>query len=213
MSCLDVYRADGYALLDGLVEPPDVESCLAYLGELTVAPGRSDPHGAMVAAPLSDSSCVADLASHPGLEAAARLVLGDEPVAFAATFICKPSLRGLPVLWHQDGYPWSTQLGITNAVTAWVALDPIDEENGGLVVIPGSHAVPLTPLLSNTDVPSLFGVEVDASMVRDELARPLALDPGDVCLHHPALIHRSGPNLSDLPRRALAIRYRATRER
>jgi phytanoyl-CoA hydroxylase len=209
---LDRYRADGYALLPGIVGTAEVDGWRDYLRQLTASPGRSNPDGAIVSAPIQDQSFLSGIASDRRLEDTATQILGDAPVVFGATFIVKPALRGLPVLWHQDGYPWRTQMGITDAVTLWLALDPIEARNGGLAVIPGSHLLPLSPLIPSREAPNMFGVEVDPSMVREDRARALGLDPGDVCVHHPALLHRSAPNLSGSPRRALAIRYRAAQQ-
>jgi ectoine hydroxylase-related dioxygenase (phytanoyl-CoA dioxygenase family) len=112
------------------------------------------------------------------------------------------------VLWHQDGLPWQTLFGITEAVTLWVALDSADAGNGGLAVVPRSHLMPAQPLRPNVDRPSVFGLEIDPSLVEEELAVNLDLEPGDVSAHHPSLIHGSGPNVSGRPRRSLAVRYR-----
>jgi phytanoyl-CoA hydroxylase len=90
----------------------------------------------------------------------------------------------------------------------WIALDDADGGNGGLRVIPGSQRLDATPLHPNTVTPSLFGVEMDPTLVDETLAVDVALRAGDVSVHHPHLIHGSGPNRSDRPRRALAIRYR-----
>lgn len=75
-------------------------------------------------------------------------------------------------------------------------------------VVSGSHRLPAQPLRPNAEVPSLFGAELDPALV-DETAVDLVLAPGDASLHHPNLVHGSGPNRSGQPRRALAVRYRA----
>jgi phytanoyl-CoA hydroxylase len=77
-------------------------------------------------------------------------------------------------------------------------------------VIPGSHHEPARPLRPNTETPSLFGAEIDTSAVDVSSAVPVELASGDLSAHHPNLIHGSDANESDGPRRALAIRYRAS---
>jgi ectoine hydroxylase-related dioxygenase (phytanoyl-CoA dioxygenase family) len=111
------------------------------------------------------------------------------------------------VLWHQDGYPWRARLGITEAVTLWIALDRADESTGGLQMIPGSHHMDAQPLRPQPSHANVFGSEIDPHLVDATLARSLTLAPGDVSAHHPNLIHGSLPNWSEKPRRALAVRY------
>jgi ectoine hydroxylase-related dioxygenase (phytanoyl-CoA dioxygenase family) len=184
----------------------------AVLDEATLAAARA--HLATLAgealrtAPLTEPF-LAGISSDPRLVAIAVEVLGGPVEAFAATYLLKPPGVGLPALWHQDGHPWQERLGGAAAVTLWVALDPSTPENGCLRVVPGSHRLPLHPLRPNDVVPSIFGVELDPTVVDEGAATDVVLAAGDVSVHHPNLVHGSGPNRSSQPRRALAVRYRA----
>ncbi len=142
------------------------------------------------------------------LTAIAGYLLGVQPVPFGCTYFVKEPRSGLPVLWHQDGYPWRTQLGVTEAVTLWLALDRSDEDTGGLQVIPGSHTLAAQPLHPQREQPNVFGCQLDADLVDTTLARTVSLTPGDLSAHHANLIHGSPANRSAHPRRGLAIRYR-----
>ena len=42
-------------------------------------------------------------------------------------------------LWHQDLWAFQTEADETDALTVWVPMVPVDEENGCLLVVPGSH--------------------------------------------------------------------------
>jgi ectoine hydroxylase-related dioxygenase (phytanoyl-CoA dioxygenase family) len=202
---LDDYRREGYAVLRGTLDQETVAACLDHLGNLA---GRGEEGAAVVAATLERDGFLAGTAADPRLAAVASEILGHEAVAFGCTYIVKPPHAGLPVLWHQDGLPWQTRFGITEAVTLWVALDAADARNGGLAVVPRTHSLAAQPLRANVDRPSVFGLEIDPTLVEEELAIHLELDPGDVSAHDPSLIHGSGPNLSGRPRRSLAVRYR-----
>jgi ectoine hydroxylase-related dioxygenase (phytanoyl-CoA dioxygenase family) len=202
---LDDYRREGYAVLRGTLDPETVAGCLWHLASLA---GRGGEGAAVVAATLERDGFLAGTAADPRLATVASEILGHEAVAFGCTYIVKPPYSGLPVLWHQDGLPWQTRFGITEAVTLWVALDPADARNGGLAVVPRTHSMAAQPLRANVDRPSVFGLEIDPSLVEEDLAIRLDLDPGDVSAHHPSLIHGSGPNVSGRPRRSLAVRYR-----
>lgn len=185
----EAYERDGYVVVRAVAE---VGPLLAALAALPAA-------GPLVPSPPLDL---------PALDALAAEVLGGPVVVFGTTFLVKPAGDGLPALWHQDGHPWQERLGSAAAVTAWVALDPSTPASGGLRVVPGSHHLPARPLRPNAELPSLFGAELDPALVDDAAAVDLVLAPGDASLHHPNLVHGSGPNRSDHPRRALAVRYR-----
>ncbi len=182
----------------------------AVLDEATLEAARrhlaSLPGDALRTAPLTDPF-LARISADPRLVAIAAEVLGPPVEAFAATYLAKPAGVGLPALWHQDGHPWQERLAGADAVTLWVALDPSTPENGCLRLVPGSHRLPLHRLRPNDAVPSLFGVELDPQLVDEAAAVDVVLAAGDVSVHHPNLVHGSGPNRSDRPRRALAVRY------
>ena len=75
---------------------------------------------------------------HPSLLAIASQILGQEVRFWWDQGINKSPGAGSPIAWHQDnGY----QRGRTQEfLTCWLALDRSDRANGGLEVIPGSHA-------------------------------------------------------------------------
>jgi ectoine hydroxylase-related dioxygenase (phytanoyl-CoA dioxygenase family) len=202
---LDDYRREGFAVLRGVLDPETVAGCLDHLANLA---GRGGEGAAVVAATLERDEFLAGTAADPRLTAVASEILGYQAAAFGCTFIVKAPHTGLPVLWHQDGLPWRTRFGITEAVTLWVALDHADVRNGGLAVVPRSHSLAAQPLRPNVESPSVFGLEIDPSLVEEEQAIQLDLGPGDVSAHHPSLIHGSGPNPSPRPRRSLVVRYR-----
>jgi ectoine hydroxylase-related dioxygenase (phytanoyl-CoA dioxygenase family) len=198
------YRRQGYVVIRGVVDQAMLTTCVEHLGYLQ---DRQPRPGPIVTAPLTSDPFLMELAGDPGLSNIAGCLLGCDPECFGCTYFVKPPRSGLPVLWHQDGHPWRARLGITEALTLWIALDRADESTGGLQVIPGSHHLDAQPLRPGRDQPNMFGSEIDPDLVDAALARLLALAPGDVSAHHPNLIHGSLPNWSEEPRRALAVRY------
>jgi phytanoyl-CoA hydroxylase len=199
------YWQDGFVVIPAVLDQAALKACAEHLRHLQA---RQRTAGPIVTAPLSSDQFLAGIAGDSRLSAIAGALLQAEPVPFGCTYIVKEPYQGLPVLWHQDGYPWRTRLGIAEAVSLWVALDRAGGHNGGLRVIPGSQALTAQPLQLSPTEPSVFGYEIDARLVDATLVRQLTLAPGDVAAHHPNLIHGSLPNRSDRPRRALAIRYR-----
>lgn len=109
---------------------------------------------------------------------------------------------------HQDGYYF--MLEPNEAVTMWLALDEVTEENGCVRYVSGSHLLGLRPH-ERTDTPGFsqsipgYGVED----VRHEVAVPA--HPGDLLVHHSLMIHRADANRSDRKRRALGLIYYSTK--
>ena len=122
---------------------------------------------------------------------------------------CKINLK-LPgshtvVGYHQDfSYTPHTNDDI---VTALLMLDDVSEENGCLMVIPGSHRGPQYSLFDG----ATFTGFVDPEQERALKAREVAVTgkAGDVCLMHTRLLHGSAPNLSDRPRGLFICVYTA----
>ena len=100
------------------------------------------------------------------------------------------------VHWHQD-FAFTPHTN-DDVVTALLMLDDVTEENGCLMVDPGSHTGPIHSLF---DPSGTFIGRVDAEN-RMRKARQVAVTgkAGSVCSMHTRLAHGSEPNASDRPR-------------
>ena len=90
------------------------------------------------------------------------------------------------------------------ALTIWMALDEISEENGCIRYVRGSHRKGIRPharsnVLGFSQGITDYGPEDDAAEV------PMISQPGDLHIHHSLTIHRADGNTTDRPRRALAL--------
>jgi len=145
----------------------------------------------------------------------AEFFLGPDVACFTAHYICKPAFTGQPVLWHQDGAYWT--LSPMEALTVWLAVDESTTENGCLRMIPGSHELPLHKPTIRTDEPNMLFSAADETLVREWVEKrgvvEIELQPGDVSIHHPSLLHHSEPNTSAKRRCGLDIGYISTRTR
>ena len=116
----------------------------------------------------------------------------------------KPAETGGVNHWHQDAPLWPILAPMTE-VSAWVALDDVDESNGCMVMVPGSHLWGNNIAFLNTlqdikDMPQEFeGHKIEV--------RPCPVGAGEVHYHHALTWHGSGPNTSGRPRRAIALHY------
>lgn len=116
----------------------------------------------------------------------------------------KPAETGGVNMWHQDAPLWPIIRPMTE-VSAWVALDDVDEGNGCMSMVPGSHQWGnqmdfIRSLDSYEAMPDQFEGK-PVKVVR----RPVK--KGEVHYHHALTWHGSHANTSDRPRRAIAIHY------
>lgn len=140
------------------------------------------------------------------LERVLNEILGRAPYAVQTMLYFKPpGSRGQAL--HQDNFYLKAEPG--TCVAAWMALDPVDESNGCLSVVPGSHRWPILCTEKADTSVSFTDVTVplpDAGDVRD--AVPVVMEAGDVLFFHGALVHGSAPNVtSDRFRRSLIGHY------
>ena len=115
---------------------------------------------------------------------------------FRAMVMNKPAGQGTYLPWHQDGGTvW--QLDRDPLMTLWIALDDATVANGCMEVIPGSHHLGLL---------STFGSVVGDDDVERYCAPdrrvPLEVPAGHGVLLHNWVLHRSGINTTNEPRRA-----------
>lgn len=100
--------------------------------------------------------------------------------------------------WHQD---WTVvDENLYDSMTIWIALQDVNEQNGVMKVVPGSHRFSdrlRSPLLGNPLS------EIEAELEKDALF--VNLKAGQAIIFSQALMHASPPNLSDKLR--LAVTY------
>ena len=117
----------------------------------------------------------------------------------------KPAATGGVNMWHQDAPLWPILAPMTE-VTAWVALDDVDVDNGCMSMVPGSH---------------LWGDQIKvlqqwkdyvADVPKDFQGHPVTVRTcpvrkGEVHYHHSLTWHGSHANTSGRKRRAIALHF------
>lgn len=117
----------------------------------------------------------------------------------------KPADNGGVNMWHQDAPLWPIIAPMTE-VTAWVALDDVDVDNGCMSMVPGSHlwgdhmAMMRDWKDFEKDVPAEF--EGHAVTVKK-----CPVKKGEVHYHHSLTWHGSHANKSGRNRRAIALHF------
>lgn len=138
-------------------------------------------------------------------------IIGADIALFASHYIAKPPSDGQAVLWHQDGSYWPIEP--MEVVTAWLAINPSTPTNGCMRVIPGSHALDIKGTHPRKDIPNVLKSAISNEFVDEERAVNIVLEPGDISLHHPHIVHGSNANTSDMWRKGLTMRYVPTTTR
>lgn len=121
----------------------------------------------------------------------------------------KPPRIGGPTDWHQD-HPYWPIIQPADLISAWVALDDADEENGCMSMVPGSHKWgPHKGGTIGTD-PERFLPTPDLSLLPPDAKIeivPCPVKKGEVMFHHCLTWHGSPPNRSERGRPAIAVHY------
>ena len=143
----------------------------------------------------------------------AETVLEDDVIPINMQYFNKPAGIGQATPPHQDGYYF--HLTPCEAVTGWLALDDVDEENGCIHYVRGSHRPAAFRTHGQTSVLGFsqgitdFGTSSDNA---DAVAFPGSA--GAFLMHHARTIHWAGPNRSKTrSRRAIGFIYYAKRAR
>lgn len=140
---------------------------------------------------------------HPGVgPVLARLASPDPRLVSSAVIYKQPVSDAVQFGLHRDA--WFITTAPESLVLAFIALDPMDDTNGCLAVAPGSHHPPLAIALELTDA-GFAPVGGNAPREPELPTLPLHMARGDVAFVHGRTFHRSGPNNSEAPRRALIV--------
>ncbi len=143
--------------------------------------------------------------------ALAEHLLGRPALGKNMQYFNKPPGIGAPTPPHQDGYYW--KITPMEGLTMWLALDEVDEENGCVRYIPGSHAAGLRPHGKTGTLGFSQGITDygPADIAREVCMRA---QPGDLLVHSACAIHRADGNRSATrTRQALGFIYYAARAR
>ena len=198
------FDRDGYAIFRDVVDADLIQEASRHIDWLIARHPELRPEELGHTLAPGDPFWVR-LISDDRLLDVAELFVGPNIALFASHYISKPPFAGLPVLWHQDGSYWP--LEPMEVVTLWLAIDRSAPENGCMRVIPGTHRVALQPMRASTDVRNVLSSEIDPALVDEARAVDLVLEPGDVSVHQPNIIHGSNANNSPMRRAGLTIRY------
>jgi len=195
-----ILRDRGFAIVPDVIPPDQLP---ALRGEFDRIMGEADHGCAGARSPLASSSLLRDVSASPNVR---RLI---EPILDPHAFITRSLLfdkrpgANWDVTWHRDttiavkekhdvsGYgPWSIKAGVHHVrppvrvlaamLTVRLHLNDCDADNGGLLVVSGSHAAPNLDLTDSIDAAAC-----QSACVCDPVPR------GGAMLMRPLILHAS----------------------
>ena len=118
---------------------------------------------------------------------------------FGSKLNMKSAGFGSAVEWHQD-YAFSPRTN-DDILVVGVPLDDMDEENGCLLVVPGSHR---GPIYNHFQDDVFVGAVTEPDFAPAPVV-PVELKAGDISIHHCRLLHASHPNTNSSRSRRLYL--------
>ena len=140
---------------------------------------------------------------------AVQRVYGPDLVLLGTHFFCKYPVAEVGtafIAWHQDVTYWG--LRPAKAISAWIAVDDVDEENGAMMFIPRSHRHGVFEHGTSGQEGNLLSVNqaIDESQFDVSTAVTVELKAGQMSLHDGLMIHGSHPNRSHRRRCGMTVR-------
>ena len=202
------FEQDGYLFFPGHFSPPEIKVLLDEVPALyaqrrpeNVREKAGDVVRTNFAAHLY-SAPFARLARHPRMVEPVRQLF-DEPVYMHQFKINgKQAFDGDVWQWHQDYGTWKNddQMPGPRAMNVAIFLDEVNEFNGPLMFIPGSHKLGLLDAAHDTSTTSYPLWTINNDSIRKLVGRGGIVAPkgpaGSMILFHGCLVHASTSNLS-----------------
>jgi non-heme Fe2+,alpha-ketoglutarate-dependent halogenase len=135
------------------------------------------------------------LAHHQVIVDAMEDLIGPDIALWASVMFTKEPASKDYVSWHQD----ATYMGLNSIdfPTPWIALSPSNKETGCMTMISGSHK---SSIQSHQDTFAENNILTRGQVIEDideSKGVDLILEPGEMSIHHGAIIHGSQPNKSN----------------
>ena len=215
------FERDGFVHLPGFMNAAEMDEIeqhvIRFLAEVVPKLSKADamyedyqrPESLkQVNMPTAGADYFVELRHSEKMLGLAAMLLQEEVEPQSQELFIKPPGMGTPTPPHQDGFYFC--IVPSQALTLWLALDDMDDENGTLHYVAASHkkgvlghkasqVLGFSQGLTEDDLAE-FGREVACQMRR-----------GDLLVHHSLTIHRAEGNPSSRLRRALAMVYYAKR--
>ncbi|MFE2165137.1 phytanoyl-CoA dioxygenase family protein [Streptomyces sp. NPDC059447] len=224
---LDRYHEDGFLKLDLTLDADEVEAlregfvrdCQVPGPQRVAEEGRDEVRA--VYATHQRRPEYAGLIRDPRLLQPVRQLLAEDVYIYQFKINAKPAFGGEKWSWHQDYVAWriADNLPAPRQVNVAVFLDDVDEFNGPVIFLPGSHRSGLINDSRKDAAKSAQHLDPDDIALTEEQMAALVAErgmvspkgrAGSIVLFSPEIVHGSAPNMSPFPRRLLIMTYNDT---
>jgi ectoine hydroxylase len=205
---LERFDRDGYLFFPSLFTPAEVKALTDEVPALyaqrrpeNVREKGSDAVRTNFAAHMY-SYPFAKLARHPRMVEPIVQLFGEQVYMHQFKINGKQAFDGDVWQWHQDYGTWRAddQMPEARAMNVAIFLDEVNEFNGPLMFIPGSHKQGVLPAQHDTSTTSYPLWTINNDTIREMVAKGGMVAPkgpaGSMILFHGCLVHASGSNLS-----------------
>ena len=217
----EFYRANGYLVLENQVPMSFITAIRDEIARfeqeaegMTQSNERLDledshrpdaPRVRRIKLPHTTSDVVRDLLYTDHILGPARTLLGPNVRLHTTKLNMKSANYGAPIAWHQDFafYPHTND----DVLAIGVVIDDMAEENGPLMVLPGSHQGPIYDHHKDGVFAGAMGLEENGLNVADAVC--LTAPAGSISIHHGRIVHGSALNTSNRDRRLLFMEMMA----
>lgn len=218
------YEKDGVLVFPNLFSLAEIESMREAFERDAKVPGEhriTEPEGEAVRAVYASHLRQPEytmLAHDPRLLRPAQQLLAQDLYLYQFKINAKPGFGGDGWAWHQDYIAWkiADDISAPQLINFVVFLDSVNEFNGPIVFLPGSHRDGLLRDDRSTERRSDLHLDPDDIALSPEQMRTLVErygmyspkgEAGTVVIFHPEIVHGSAGNLSPYARRLVIATY------
>ncbi|MFD2612481.1 phytanoyl-CoA dioxygenase family protein [Paenibacillus gansuensis] len=213
---VEAYREYGFVQIDDVLTPEEVRELASYMEEAMV---QKNEHAVNQDAPggsyyrvlnqkvnvWRDHGGMAQFSFHSKLARMALELTGAEGIRlFHDHALWKMPQDSKPTPWHQDFPYWP--MNEPGALSIWIPVDDVDENNGCMMFVPESQKKGKLTGIDFLNPQDLFEIADMKDMEKDKPVK-VPLKAGSCTFHNGLTFHYAHANLTDRPRRVLAIIY------
>jgi ectoine hydroxylase-related dioxygenase (phytanoyl-CoA dioxygenase family) len=218
---IERYNRDGFIVVPDVLSQTEVEALRRATDGLVdksravtdhddcydLEPGHSAamPRVRRIKTPHQWDPAYAACVRHPGILSCLKSLWGQNIRFDVSKLNLKSAGFGSPVEWHQDWafYPHTND----DLAAVGVMIDDIDEHNGPMMVVPGSHKGPVY----DHHVDGRFCGAMDPTRDGIDFSKAIKCTgkAGSITIHHVRAVHGSAPNTSNRQRRFFLMQFRS----
>lgn len=209
------YAENGYLMIENAVTPDQLDRLRAITARLIDASrtvsesndvydldkghGPDRPRLTRIKIPHKQDPYFWEVLRHSTMTQVLNELLGPDTTILTSKLNTKAPGGGRAVEWHQD---WAFYPHTNDDLLAFgLMLEDVDEANGPLMVIPGTHRGPVLDHTANGVFAGAINPD-DPAFDREKIVT-LTGKAGSMTVHHARLLHGSAPNRSDRARMIL----------